>query len=497
MPKKNCIILALIILTGIYQLHSQEPSNLHKQLAAFAAHASLKNASWSLHVAEATTGQPILSHNSDLALVPASTQKVVTTATALLLLGDDYRYATTLSTHGMVSQEGLLEGDLVIKGSGDPTLGAAQMADSLSLEQVFNRWLSDLKAAGVRKIAGSIIADDSAFDREMVPRKWLWEDMGNYYGAGASGLTVHENMYTVYFDGGSRPGEPVKVLGTEPAIPGMILENQLRTGEPGSGDQVYILGAPYSPLRILTGTVPAGARRFAVKGSIPDPAAYLANAFNQFLQLNGMITSGNTLSWQQARAAGNASLDSRQVISTWWSPPLKDIVKYTNIESNNTYAENLLKTIGLHNNGQGTTKEALKGLDQFWTQKGLDTSGMTLHDGSGLSPSNRLTTRQLTHLLAFCTGQPIYESFRQSLPVAGETGSLTNLFKNTASQGVLIAKSGYLNNVRAYAGYTTLQDGTLVAFAFILNNYQGSSSLMRSRMVHLMDAITTHIHSEL
>lgn len=491
------MVLALVILTGIFKLHSQEPSPLHQQLAAFANDAALKNASWSLHVAEAITGKEILSFNSDLALVPASTQKVVTTATALMLLGQEYRYATTLAARGLITEEGLLQGDLIITGSGDPTLGAGQMHDSLSLERVFAHWIAGLKAAGIRRISGSIIPDDSVFDREMVPRKWLWEDIGNYYGAGASGLTVHENMYTIFFDAGSHPGQPVEVLHTEPVIPGMILENQLLTGQRGSGDQVYILGAPYAPLRILTGTVPAGARRFAVKGSIPNPAAYLAAAFDQFLQSSGILTSGQILSWPEAGATPKTGTAPLQVISTWWSPPLKDIVQRTNIESNNTYAENLLKTIGFHLNGKGDTKGALEGLYHFWSQNEIDTSGMTLHDGSGLSPSNRLTTRQLASLLAFCARQPAYEPLRQSLPVAGRTGSLTHLFKNTASQGVLRAKSGYLSNVRSYAGYTTLQDGTLVAFAFILNNYQGSPAVMRAKMVHLMDAITTHVHSEL
>lgn len=481
------VLLVFIFAIPLYG-HAQQASSLQEQFRVFAADASLKNASWSLDVVEAHTGKPILSHNSQLSLVPASTQKVVTTATALLLLGSDFRYPTRVIIRGNIHQ-GVLHGDLIIKGSGDPTLGAVQMDDSLSLERVFNYWLNDIRAAGIGQITGSIIADDSVFDREMVPRKWIWEDIGNYYGAGSSGLTVHENMYTVFFQAGGKPGDAVKVLGTDPVIPGMVLENQVSTGPAGSGDQVYIFGAPFSNQRILTGTIPAGSSRFPVRGSIPDPPAYLAFAFNEFLNQNNIPTS------VKSPTAGNSSI-KEQTISTWWSPSLKDIAYRTNLNSNNTYAENLLKTLGYQISGQGNLAAGNKALLTLWSQLGVDMDGMRLHDGSGLSPSNRLTTRQITSILSYCAQHAVFEDLRQGFPLAGVSGSLANAFHDTASRGVLAAKSGFLSNVRSFAGYTTTRDGTLVAFAFIVNDYQGSPAAMRLKMVQLMNAITLHNHSK-
>jgi serine-type D-Ala-D-Ala carboxypeptidase/endopeptidase (penicillin-binding protein 4) len=473
-----------------------QKSNLQQRFERFASDTTLSNANWSLHVVNAHTGQTILAHNKTQSVVPASTQKLVTTATALLMLGSDFRYPTSILHSGMIDQEGTLHGDLIIKGSGDPTLGTTQMHDSLALEQVFDHWLRDIQRLGIRKITGTILADESVFDDEMVPRKWLWEDIGNYYGAGSSGLTVYENMYTVFFQPGNAVGKPVTVLGTEPHIPGMKLENQVTTGPRGSGDRVYIFGAPFNNHRVLTGTAPLGTNRFPVRGSMPDPPAFLAQSLDAFLSQNGIITSGQTLTFRQAMQINYPMVTRLEPVSTWHSPPLKEIAIRTNLNSNNTYAENLLKTIGYHQSGLGTVVSGVEALMAFWQDLGVPMQGMRLHDGSGLSPSNRLTTEQLASILSYCALHTVFHDLLEGLPVAGESGSLANHFNGTPSKGVLKAKSGFLGNVRSYAGYTTLPDGTLVAFAFIVNDYHGSPAAMREKMFRLMDAITAHDHSK-
>lgn len=490
----NRILLSLLLLISAvpFTSYSQPSHSLHQQFLDFSSDESLRNASWSIEVVEAQSGKILLSHNSHLSLTPASTQKIVTTASALLLLGSDFRYSTKLLARGIIDANGILNGDLIIKGSGDPTLGASQMDDSLSLQRVFAHWLSDINASGIRGITGSIIADDSVFDREMVPRKWIWEDIGNYYGAGSSGLTVHENMYTVFFKAGKQTGEAVKVLGTEPSIAGLILHNQVSTGPSGSGDNVYIFGAPYSAHRTLTGTVPAGANRFPVKGSLHDPAEFIASVFNEYLNYNSITTPGIIISGPGEMPGKNQFTAPEILVSTWKSPTLKDIAARTNLYSHNTYAENLLKTIGYHIYSEGSVKAGTQAINEFWAEQGIDTGGMRLYDGSGLSPSNRITTKQITSILAYCSRSPVFENLKQGFPLAGVSGSLENHFINTASYGILSAKSGYLGNVRSYAGYTRMQDGTLVAFAFIVNDYNGSPAAMRNKMFKLMDAITSH-----
>ncbi|MBW6498921.1 MAG: D-alanyl-D-alanine carboxypeptidase/D-alanyl-D-alanine-endopeptidase, partial [Bacteroidales bacterium] len=364
--------------------------------------------------------------------------------------------------------------------------------DSLNLEKVFSGWLLAVHKAGIRQINGRVLADESVFDQELIPRKWLWEDMGNYYGAGASGLTANENMYTVYFQPGNAVGQPARVVMTEPQIPAMEFNNQVTTGPRGSGDQVYIFGAPYQMQRTLTGTVPLGSSNFPVRGSIPDPPFFVAAAFSEFLSRNNISQSLSPFSQRLALQAGIEAQTNNSPLSTWASPALSDIAARTNLSSVNTFAENLLKTIGSHAKGEGSTSAGNEAIKEHWKNLGLDVDGMFLYDGSGLSPSNRLTAYQLARVLEITARQSFFDDFQAGLPLAGRTGSIASNFRGTPSEGVLRAKSGFLANVRSYAGYTKTADGKTLAFAFIANDYHGTPASMREKMTRVMDAITRY-----
>ncbi len=476
--------------------HQQEAtesrSGFERAFSIFSEDPHLRNAQWAFYLSDVTRDVPLAMHNSEKAIVPASTQKLVTSISALFMLGPGYTYHTDLQHDGSIEPEGILHGNLFIKGSGDPSLGSAAMSDTLSLEHVFAHFLDLLREKGIKQVAGHIVADETIFDQEIVPRKWLWEDMGNYFGAGSSGLSVNENAYTVYFRAGAALGDRAHVLSTRPVIPGMSYINQVTTGERGSGDQVYIFGAPYIQERLLTGSVPLGATNFPVRGSIPEPPLFMAAAFRNFLIENGIEVAGESHSW---RSAGLAGLDlgfRRVTLGGWASPPLFEIVFRTNQASVNTYAENLLKTIGKEVGGRGDLHTGIQAIRGFWQERGIDLTGMSLHDGSGLSPSNRLTARQLGQLLEAAARDQMFPALLNSLPLAGFSGSLANHFRDTPSEGILRAKSGYLGNVRAYAGYTNLQNGNLAAFVLIVNDYDGSPAVMREKMFLLMDAITRH-----
>ena len=467
-------------------------NNFEQELRRFKNDPALKNASWGLSIVNLQTGKSIASHNQNLALVPASTQKILTTATALLLLGSEFKFQTTLGHSGYIDQSGTLHGDLVINGSGDPSFASTQLNDSLQMERVFGKWVLAIKEAGIKQVKGCVFVNESVFDLEMIPRKWLWEDIGNYYGAGSSGLTVNENMYTVFFEPGNEVGQPARVLRTEPMIPGMEFINQVTTGPRGSGDQVYIFGAPYQMQRTLTGTVPLGRNDFPVRGSIPDPPMFFAEAFSGFLAQNGIQTSSRPLSHRTATASGITAPKAEKTLSVWTSPALTHIANRTNLSSVNTYAENLLKTMGTQAKGNGSFLAGIEVTKEFWKNRGLDVDGMFLYDGSGLAPSNRLTAAQLTGILQAMSQNPGFEGFKAGLPLAGRTGWLANQFRGTPSEGVLYAKSGFIANVRSYAGYTKTSDGKELAFAFIVNDYHGTPASMREKMTKLMDAITRY-----
>jgi serine-type D-Ala-D-Ala carboxypeptidase/endopeptidase (penicillin-binding protein 4) len=482
------IVAVSFLIPGITNAQQRSIQSLKKELERFSGDPVLKNASWGFMAINAETGKEIASFNSTLALSPASTQKVVTTLTALALLGSDYRYQTLLQHDGSIKGN-LLQGNLYIQGSGDPTLGATQLHDSLALERVFASWLRDLRAAGIEQMEGDIIADGSYFDNHMIPPRWIWVDMGNYYGAGAHALTVHENMYTVYFDPGPKIGDPARVIRTLPEIHGMEYINNVATGPRGSGDQVYIYGAPYQNIRWLTGTVPLGERNFGVRGSIPDPGHYIAWAFQQYLIRSGIAVKGNILTH---RDTPNLAAESKRVIiSRWYSPHLEIIAARTNLHSVNTYAENLIKTLGRIHGQDGSFSSGAQVITSFWKDKGMDIDGLRIHDGSGLALFNNITAQQLTAMLAYAaSNETLFLSLTKGFPVAGRSGSLATLLRGTRSEGVLMAKSGFLSNVRAYTGYTRCRNGHLIAFTIIVNNYAGTAAAMRSSMMSLMDALS-------
>jgi serine-type D-Ala-D-Ala carboxypeptidase/endopeptidase (penicillin-binding protein 4) len=482
------IVFALMMQAMSFTDTSSRDNTVRKAIEDFSKNETLLNASWGFYAVHAANGQEIASHNPDLALTPASTLKVVTTLTGLLILGNDYRFETLLQHDGII-QNGVLQGNLYITGTGDPTLGSTRIHDSLSLENVLKGWINDLARAGIRQIQGSLIADASYFDDHIAPPKWIWEDMGNYYGAGAHALTINENMYTVFFEPGRREGQPAAVLRVIPDIADMTYVNHVNTGARGSGDNVCIYGAPYSNQRWFTGTVPLGESNFTVRGSIPDPGHFLATTFKSHLQANGIILTGDVSTHRTATRMTAAP--SRITLSRRFSPPLHVIAARTNFHSINTYAENLVKTLGKVQMNDGSFRAGATVISDFWLKNGIDTRGMRMHDGSGLSPLNNITSRQITQMLLHASrNEALYNTFTEGLPVANRTGSLARMFANTPSAGVLRAKSGFLGNVRAYSGYTRNRSGQLIAFTIIVNNYGGSQTAMRQRMEVVMDALT-------
>ena len=495
------LVVLVIAFIGPLNATAGDPpqARLLRHLALFAEDNSLQQANWSFYVRDITSGQDILARQADHLLVPASTQKLVTTATAAMILGHDHRFETQLAHDGHIDSQGVLRGNLYIVGGGDPAFGATQLDDSLSLENVFVQWVSALREAGVTAVDGHVIADASVFDDEMVPRRYLWEDVGNYFGAGASGLSVNENEYTVYFDGGDALGQPARVVYTDPFIPGMELVNEVLTGPAGSGDRVYIFGGPFIPARRLTGTVPLASKSFPVRGSMHDPPLLVAGTFLEYLAGEaGIETSGLATSLREASHHGIIPAEERYVLHTWHAPDFFHIIYRANLASVNTYTENLVKTLGHEVGGEGSYDAGLEVIRDYWSsQHTMEPPLRFLQDGSGLSPANRLSARQLMTVMEAASHHPSFPLLINSLPLAGYSGSLAMHLRNTSSEGRLRAKSGFLSQVMAYAGYTPMQNGNLAAFVIIINHYEGSPAAMRQKIMPLLNTIAEHDGSPL
>ncbi len=470
-------------------------SSLQNAIQTFVKDPQFAPAGISISVVEKNTGNLVASHNPHLSLIPASTLKVITTAMALEVLGEDFQFVTSLEHDGSIDAQGVLRGNLYIKGKGDPTLGSHHFEKAEKLEVVLAKWAQAIEAHGIKRIEGKIIGDASYFNGAACVASWPWEDLGNYYGSGAWGLNLQENLYFLHLQQKSKLGAMPDILKTEPEIPNLLLLNEMKSAEKGSGDQAYIFGGPYSYTRFVRGTIPVGTGVFKVKGSIPDPPFFAAYELMRSLDKKGIDCTAGASSLLEEERTGNQNLErsapgsslERKSFYNYSSPRLKDIVAEANRKSVNIYCEAMLKAIGQQEKSLGTTEAGIAVIEERLKAKGLSLDGFFMQDGSGLSPRNGITSAQLSNFLyQIRKNKTIGSLFYRSLAVGGKSGTLRYLFKGTVAEGKIHGKSGGMGRVRSYAGYATTVGGKELIFSIIANNYTGKSGDVRRKMERLM-----------
>ena len=428
----------------------------------------------------------VYSYDTDRLQSPASVLKTVATATALEILGEDYRYPTTLEYDGIL-ENGTLEGNLYIKGSGDPSLGSSHFAPGQN--KFLSTWIAALQKAGIKHITGSVISDESIFDTEGVSIKWLREDMGNYYAPGSYGISIFDNMYKLSLQTGAAGTRPV-LKGTEPDIPFIRFKNYLKAA-PVSSDSAYIIGAPLDDVRYLYGVLPGNREAYVLKGDIPDPALYLARYLTDQLQQKGIRVDGSPSCYRIEVEENRWKKGERKEIVTTYSPTLREIASVCNHVSHNLYADALVKTVGLQykprrNEMISSFGRGVQVVKEYWEKKGLDVFPLRMNDGSGLAPADKVSAGFMGELLVYmATESAVSDAFIASLPQAGIEGSVRNFLKGSKLQGKAHLKSGGITGVRSYAGYIT-KDGRTYAVAVFSNNYSCPMSRMTRALEKLL-----------
>jgi D-alanyl-D-alanine carboxypeptidase/D-alanyl-D-alanine-endopeptidase len=446
----------------------------------------MRGASFSLVVKDVQEGKTVYSYDTDRLQSPASVLKTVATATALEILGEDYRYPTTLEYDGIL-ESGTLEGNLYIKGSGDPSLGSSHFAPGQN--KFLSTWIAALQKAGIKHITGSVISDESIFDTEGVSIKWLREDMGNYYAPGSYGISIFDNMYKLSLQTGAAGTRPV-LKGTEPDIPFIRFKNYLKAA-PVSSDSAYIIGAPLDDVRYLYGVLPANREAYVLKGDIPDPALYLARYLTDQLQQKGIRVDGSPSCYRIEVEENRWKKGERKEIVTTYSPTLREIASVCNHVSHNLYADALVKTVGLQykprrNEMISSFGRGVQVVKEYWEKKGLDVFPLRMNDGSGLAPADKVSAGFMGELLVYmATESAVSDAFIASLPQAGIEGSVRNFLKGSKLQGKAHLKSGGITGVRSYAGYIT-KDGKTYAVAVFSNNYSCPMSRMTGALEKLL-----------
>lgn len=481
-----------LLLFSCISIKAQTVSELNTKVNEYTASEVLKNGQYGFYAEYTDKGEVIIDKGSSNALAPASCLKLLTSSAALEGLGEEYRYITDLYYSGTI-KNGTLYGNIYINGSGDPSLGSSQVKGSPDLDSLMSVWTEAVRKAGIKKINGKVISDSYKYGLYTIPEDWTWADMGNYYGAGTSSVTINDNLYKLFFKPAAGPGLPAGVLRTEPEIKWLSFTNFMNTGKAGSGDNGYIYCAPLQHMAVLRGTVPAGEAEFSIKGSIPDPPLFAAVYFAGKLISSGLkFKSGSSASKIAEVSEEKINYEKFTLLYRHVSPPLKEIVYIINKKSNNLYTEQILRELAFVKYGDSSTETGIKAVYDFLSKSGIPADGVYLHDGCGLSRSDAVTAKALAKLLSFNTRQVYFNSFYNSLGIAGKKDDISS-FRNTGINTIIAdnahIKDGYIGGVRSHTGYVRARNGRLIAFSFICNNFKGRSKSVGEMYTELITGL--------
>lgn len=426
---------------------------------------------WSVLVVSLDKGDTLFNHGADEALAPASNLKLFTTAAALYYLGPQFRYNTFLLSDGRI-ENGVLNGDLVVYGTGDPSFSARFGRR----DAVWHAFADTLAALGVREITGSIVGDGSYFAGSGSGKGWQEDYINAAYAAPSSALSYAENIATLQIKPGAVGGRPLVTL--TDGSDGVVVVNEATTVARGRS-WIYATRTTYDGPILVRGQI--SKRTVAIQRTIPvsDPPRYAAAAFRRILMDKGIVVVGGVKSVTSAAASpvtGRTvfapAFDSTaplRVLAIHQSPPLIEILDVINKKSHNLMAEQALRTVGRVSEGEGSVEGGFKAVRTLLEKETGSAPELRMDDGSGLSVLDRTSARTIIHLLSFMAKSPMFEAYWSTLPEAGVAGGLRRMY-GTPAQGNLKAKTGTINNVSSLSGYVKAADGERLAFSIISNN---------------------------
>lgn len=442
---------------------------------------ALRQAHWGIMVRDAATGRVLYERQAERHFVPASNLKLVVSAAAAHHLPADFRFVTSVHATGPV-RDGTLQGDLVLFGRGDPMISDRYFP---SRTAVWEMLADSLRARGVRRVSGAVMADESWFDADYVRGDWAEYDTRWWYGAPVSALGFNDNSIDFRIEPGSEPGARPRIT-WEPQSAFVELENTARTGPAGSRMTLDFERVGRGNAIRAYGVIPMGTAAQTEHFAVGSAAAYTGTVFRETLERRGIEVAVDSV-----RVVSDAALSPARgaaVLAEHRSPPLAQAIGPVLLTSQNWFAEQLAKTLGRTVAGEGSWDAGLRVERQFLTGVvGVDSADFVLRDASGLSASNLVTPRALVQLLDYVRRTPRQSVVRDALPVSGGKGSLSARF--TEMPGRVRAKTGYIGNVDSLAGYLTRADGSEVIFAIIANGSGQPSSRMKAGIDDIVRAV--------
>jgi len=459
--------------SSVKYLYTASPTDrLRKDIGNIIENPDFSAASWGIYVESLNTGEIIYKRNPYKLFMPASNMKLFTTAAALMNLGADYRYTTSLLCRGEADKNGILHSDIIIKGSGDPSFTGRYFEEKSTL--IFERWADSLATLGIKEIHGDIIGDDSCFDQQMYGGGWEYDDMKSWYAAPVCGLSFNENAILITTRPDKQPGLPPKI-NTDPPTQYVNIINDAVTVESGSEGRLRFDRKIGTNTIIVSGEIAVNSKPIEQRISIENPALYSATVFKETLEAKGIIFFG--------KARCIYEMTDRELNYSEWtvltehsSPPMCTLINTINKNSHNFYADQILKTLGMELSERGSFEKGADIIREFVSNIGINPDLLFIYDGSGLSRHNLVMPVQIARLLQYMRKSDNYAYFHDSLPVAGIDGTIKTRMKYTLAEQNVHAKTGSIQYVRALSGYVTGRSGEEFAVSILVNHYTTPSS---------------------
>ena len=421
---------------------------------------------------------PLFSFNGDHTLIPASCMKLATSAAVLDYLGPDYTFETKVYAKGNMNGNGALHGDLVIYGVGDPSMSDRYPPHKVTA--ALEHLADQITKSGIKHIDGNIIGDGTYFDKQEIGEGWAHTYLYDWYAAKVTALALNDNCINFKAIAGKKIGDPAQIV-FDPLTNYVKLINQTKTGLRRSRYTIdYRREAGSNDIHIF-GSIPVGQSSGFSWVSIDDPLEYAPYVFKEILQAKGVTVTGHAVPLRQPRTSA-VTADAREV-AKYISPPLRELLKAVNKNSQNLYAELLLKTLGKVKYGEGSYEKGLKAVHDFMEKAGMDLIGYEQFDGCGLSPYNQISPHQLVGILEFMNRHKYSQTFYDSLSIPGKDGSLRARFYDLTH--VMRGKTGGIKNVRTLTAYLTTKSGEPLALSIMSNNFSSREAvrLMENALV--------------
>jgi len=425
---------------------------------------NFSNSQWGVVIQSLETGEYLYKRNEDKLFIPASDLKLFTTSAGLITLGSEYRFKTNLYMNGYVDGS-ILKGDVVVQGRGDPTI--SERFYNGNMLKIYQDWADSLLNIGIDEITGNIVGDDNAFDDLGLGAGWAWDYESNWFAAPTSAISFNDNCVDIVVTVNKKSHLPeVNVL---PDTKYVIILNKAITVPRDSSTNIETFREPGTNVITVFGTIRDNSDSVKTFVTVNNPTQYAMVVLKDVLKRRGILIDGYPIDVNDMTSTPDYG--KMKLIFTQYSPSLKEIIKVTNKQSQNLYAEQLLKTIGLETRGFGTIANGIITESRVLRDMGINPESMNIVDGSGLSRLDLATPRQIVALLSYMYKSRYFIPFFNSLPIAGVDGTLGDRMQNGKAQGKIRAKPGFLEGVRNLSGYAFTGDNEPIAFSLVVNNF--------------------------